>query len=104
MTPRDGRAFELVAQTHFEKVFRVKLRERNITVNAGSQHISCKVDLASEDNSILIACKSYTFTSSGKEPAHKLEQAKSDGVLLALSPAKHKILIFDDDVHAKKGS
>ncbi len=104
MAARDGKGFESEAKAYFEKQLGVSLAERKVWVDVGSKCISHKVDLATEDLSILIDCKSYTFTASGKEPSHKLEQAKRDALILALSPAKRKILIFDDDEHPTKGS
>jgi hypothetical protein len=101
---RDGKKSESEAKVYFEKELSVSLAEREIWVDVGSERIPHKVDLATEDLSILIECKSYTFTASGKEPSHKLEQAKADALLLALSSAKRKILIFDDDEHPRKGS
>jgi hypothetical protein len=60
--------------------------------------------LGSKDRSVLIECKSYTFTAAGNEPAAKLNHAKIDGALLKSSTARQKILVFDDDVIPAKGS
>ncbi len=104
MAGGDGKKFESDAKAYFEKQLGVSLAERTISVDVGNERISHKVDLASEDLSILIDCKSYTFTARGNDPSHELEQAKYDALLLALSQAKRKILIFDDDEHPTKGS
>lgn len=104
MARRDGKKFESEAKAYFEKQLGLSLAEREILVDAGNKSISHRVDLATEDLTVLIDCKSYTFTASGNEPSHKLEQAQRDALILALSPAKRKILIFDDDEHPRKGS
>ena len=88
MTRRDGAKFESDVKNYFERKWGASLAERKIWVDTGTEPISHKVDLAGKDLSILIDCKSYTFTASGNEPSHKLEQAKSDALCLALSPAK----------------
>ncbi len=104
MARRDGLAFELIAQSYFEKAFGVRLSKRRIIVHAGDKHLPYNVDLASEDESVLIACKSYTFRPGGNRPNGKFDQARDDALLLTFSDAKRKILVFDDDVHPKSGS
>jgi hypothetical protein len=54
---------------------------------------SCRnrFDLGSQDESVLIECKSYTFTGGGNEPAAKINHAKTDAQLLKESRATRKI-------------
>ena len=52
-----------------------------------------------DEGSILIECKSYTWTKSGNEPAAKLNHAKTDALMLKAVTAKRKILVFEDDLH-----
>ncbi len=94
--------FPQIARSHFEKHLGQPLfRETRTVLSEGQVH---KFDLASADRSILIECKSYTYTETGNEPAAKLAQAKTDALLLRSSTARHKIIVFDDDEHPKKGS
>jgi hypothetical protein len=91
-----------MAKSHFEKELdRELFPEVKITLDDGQAH---KFDLASADCSILIECKSYTYTKTGNEPSAKLSQAQNDARLLRSAPAQRKIIVFDDDEHPKKGS
>lgn len=102
MARRDGKAFQAIAREHFQKDFAIKLvREFTVRLDDGQTH---RFDLGSEQGDILIDCKSYTFTKTGNEPAAKLNHAKTDALLLRASHAQRKLLVFDDDVHPKKGS
>jgi hypothetical protein len=94
--------FPLIAKTHFENHLGQPLfPEARIVLPDGQVH---KFDLASADQSILIECKSYTYTETGNEPAAKLAHAKTDALLLRSTTARRKIIVFDDDDHPKKGS
>jgi hypothetical protein len=89
-------------KNHFEKYLGQPLfPETRIVLSDGQVH---KFDLASADRSILIECKSYTYTETGNEPPAKLAHAKTDALLLRSSTARRKIIVFDDDEHPKKGS
>lgn len=102
MARRDGRAFQALAKEYFEKDLGVKLQlEFAVRLDDGQTH---RFDLASQQADILIDCKSYTFTETGNEPASKLNHAKADALLLKASHARRKLIVFDDDVHPKKGS
>jgi hypothetical protein len=76
------------------------LQEVELHLPDGQSH---RFDLVSQDHSVLIECKSYTWTSGGKEPAAKLNYAKTDARLLGAAPAKIKILVFEDDLHPATG-
>ena len=104
MAKRNGLVFESVAKGYFEKLLETRLSGRQIVLNIRGERITYRVDLATDDEKTLIACKSYTFRPGGKRPNGKFDEAKRDTLLLALSGAKRKILIFDDDVHPKSGS
>jgi hypothetical protein len=103
MTQRDWRAFQFRAKEFFEREFGIVLRsEMSVHLEDGQTH---RFDLGSEDGKVLVECKSYTFTRpTGNEPAAKLNHARTDAHLLRSSHAQRKIIIFDDDVHPKKGS
>ncbi len=96
------RDFPSIAKLHFEKeTGRSLTPEARVVLPDGQVH---RFDLAAADFSVLIECKSYTYTLTGNEPAAKLAHAKNDAVLLRSSQAKRKIIVFDDDEHPKKGS
>ncbi len=102
MPKRDWRAFQLLAKRYFESEFGVALiAEVSVRLDDGQVH---RFDLGSQEATILIECKCYTFTATGNEPAAKLNHAKTDAHLLRASHANRKIIIFDDDLHPKKGS
>lgn len=99
---RDWRSFQEMARGYFELEAGTNLvREVSLRLDDGQTH---RFDLGSQDESVLIECKSYTFTVGGKEPAAKINHAKTDAQLLKGSRATRKIIVFDDDVHPKKGS
>jgi hypothetical protein len=102
MPQRDWRAFQAAAKQYFEGELGVTLvPEVLIQLDDGQQH---HFDFGTQDATILIECKCYTFTATGKEPAAKLNHAKTDAHLLRASHANRKIIAFDDDLHPKKGS
>jgi len=99
---RDWRAFQEAAKAHFERIFSVTLlAEAPLTLPDGQTH---RFDFASRDGSILIECKSYTWTSGGNAPSAKLNQAKTDALALAATKATRKILVFEDDLHPVNGA
>lgn len=98
---RDWKAFQDLAKTFFEKELQVSLyAERELTLPNKETH---RFDFSSDDNLILIECKSYTWTKTGNEPAAKLNLAKTDAKLLLATSAERKILAFEDDLRPKDG-
>jgi hypothetical protein len=96
---RDWQAFQTTARLYFESLLGVPLAEQvEQQLPDGQSH---HFDLGSNDASILIECKSYTWTKSGNEPAAKLNNAKTDAHLLKASVAKRKLLVFEDDLRPK---
>lgn len=90
--PRDWQAFQTRAELHFETLLGLTLAEQvERSLPDGQVH---RFDLGSEEGSVLIECKSYTWTKSGNEPAAKLNHAKTDALTLKASTAKRKILVF----------
>lgn len=99
---RDWQAFRSLAREYFEKELHANLLpEVTVHLDDGQIH---HFDLGTKEAGALIECKSYTFTAGGNEPAAKLNHAKTDAQLLRASHATRKIIVFDDDVHSKKGS
>lgn len=98
---RDWQAFQTIAQKFFEEELRTKFNtEVTLDLPSGETH---RFDLVSLDSSILIECKSYTWTESGYEPAAKLNHAKTDARHLLATNANRKILAFEDDLRPKDG-
>lgn len=94
---RDWQAFETLTKAYFENSLGMRLTEQvEISLPDGQVH---RFDLASDDGTVLIECKSYTWTKSGNEPAAKLNHAKTDALMLKASTAKRKLLVFEDDLH-----
>jgi hypothetical protein len=56
-----------------------------------------RADLVSLDRSMVIECKSYTWTKGGNVPAAKLEHARMACARLAQTTARRKALVFQDD-------
>jgi hypothetical protein len=93
----DWQAFETLTKAHFENLLGLRLTEQvEISLPDGQVH---RFDLASDDGTVLIECKSYTWTKAGNEPAAKLNHAKTDALMLKASTAKQKLLVFEDDLH-----
>lgn len=94
---RDWQAFETLAKAHFENLLGLRLTEQvEKSFPDGQMH---RFDLASDDDTVLIECKSYTWTKGGNEPAAKLNHAKTDALMLKASTARRKLLVFEDDLH-----
>lgn len=95
----DWRSFQEAARRFFESEYSANLAEE-VTLDLPSG--SHRFDLASLDKSILIECKSYTWTKSGKRPSAKWEAAQRTCGLLAEAKAARKILAFQDDLLGDK--
>jgi hypothetical protein len=96
---RDWQSFQKLVKQHFEGLLGMPLvEELEQQFPDGQRH---HFDLASADGSVLIECKSYTWTKSGKEPAAKLNHARTDAQMLKAATAKRKLLVFEDDLHPK---
>jgi small nuclear ribonucleoprotein (snRNP)-like protein len=98
---RDWRAFAVYCRDYFSRQLNTALdTEVTIKLSNGDTY---RVDLASRDRSILIECKSYTYTRSGNEPAAKLAHAKQAAQNLQMAAAVRKLLIFEDHLHPISG-
>lgn len=98
---RDWRAFAIYCRDYFSRELNTALdTEVTITLSNGGTY---RVDLATRDRSILIECKSYTWTRSGNEPAAKLTHAKQAAQNLQMAKAGRKLLIFEDHLHPLSG-
>lgn len=91
----DWREFQEIARRFFEEEAACTLAEEVAIELPSGQH---RFDLASLDRNMVIECKSYTWTKSGKRPSAKWEAAQRACTLLAETKAERRILVFQDHV------
>lgn len=91
----DWREFQEVTRRFFEKEATCGLAEEVSIELPGGTH---RFDLVSLDRTVVVECKSYTWTKSGKRPSAKWEAAQRACVLLTQAKTLRRILVFQDDV------
>lgn len=95
----DAREFENRVARYAENKFKKRFHhEKELQVGPNKFH---KFDLVSEDKSIVIECKSYTWTRSGNFPSAKISTALEEVFYLSRIIADRKILVFQDDINSK---
>lgn len=91
------RDFEKHAKAFFQKELNVEFLEHMpLPLSSGGHH---KFDLTSPDETIVIECKSHTWTKSGRYPSAKVSDVQRSIELLHKCTAKRKIIVFQDDFH-----
>ncbi len=96
----DWQTFETQAKTFFEGFLQIRLLSRMpVKLQSCKSH---EFDLVSEDNTVMIECKSYTWRPGGKYPNGKDAELKNTIAYLRESPAKRRIIAFNDDLHGRK--
>src|ERR1700674_397828 len=91
--------FERLTGEHFEKEFDTRLFPQwPVRLKNGQAH---KFDFSSEDERIVVQCKSLTWTKSGNYPSGKVAEAQRAIHMLQESNAHRKIIAFDDDFNQK---
>jgi len=94
-----------VSNTHagreFEEAARLYFLENGITLRPGfsidvgySIKRAHKFDLGSDDPSILVECKSYTWTSGGNSPSAKIRGMNEVMLLFSVAPARYRKILF----------
>jgi hypothetical protein len=84
-----------------EKMFELDAMDTRVTLGTWSN----RFDLASQDRSVVMEAKLYTWTASGNAPS-----AKIDGLRTAITRLQHRpdtvrtILAIKDSIHPRKGS
>lgn len=98
-----GREFEEAAHIFFDKAG-IKLR-RGFVAPVGFKVKKNKVfDLGSEDPPILVECKSYKWTESGKSPSAKIRGMNEAMLVFSVAPPKYrKILFLLKHAHQRSG-
>lgn len=102
MTRLPWHEFEKRSKSFFEADLGEALHEQMpVPLTTGEVH---KFDLASRDETVVIECKSYTWTRpGGNYPSGKVSETQRCIGLLQKCAAARKIIVFQDDV-ARRGS
>jgi hypothetical protein len=91
--------FENLAGKHFEKEFGMRLLPQwPVHLKNGQTH---KFDFSSENERVVVQCKSYRWTKSGHYPNGKVAEAQMAIDRLQGANASRKIIVFDDDLNQK---
>jgi hypothetical protein len=85
--------FEQRVKRYFENLLHVKLEPKSLPIGPNMSHT---FDLVSEDQQIVIECKSYTWTKAESFPSAKISTANEALFLLSRIKAKQKILVMQD--------
>ena len=94
--------FERLAGEFFEKEFGTRLFPQwPVHLENGRTH---RFDFSSEDERIVVQCKSLTWTKSGNYPSGKLAEEQRAIHMLQESNAFRKIIVFDDHFNLKRQS
>lgn len=98
-----GREFESAAHLFFKETG-IAL-EPNFSIEVGyAKQRHHKFDLGSEEPPILVECKSYTWTETGKSPSAKIRGMNEVMLHFSVAPEKYrKILFVLKDVHTRRG-
>lgn len=88
-----GREFENAARLFFEKTGIVLYPDFSIPIgHAQKKHH--RFDLGSDDPPILVECKSYTWTISGKSPSAKLRAMNEAMLHFSVAPHHYRKIMF----------
>ncbi|AYO31671.1 hypothetical protein D2962_14655 [Biomaibacter acetigenes] len=91
-------AFENRVGLYLNRIFSDSFREKPLIVGINKVH---KFDLVSSDNSIVVECKSYTWTKDDNFPSAKISTAIEAIFYLSRIIADRKIIVFQDDFNKK---
>ncbi|MFC4235431.1 hypothetical protein ACFOY8_09340 [Thalassospira xianhensis] len=86
-----GKEFELAAQDYFLKHGRNFPLEISVTNRAGKKH---NFDLGSHEHSIIVECKSHTWTEGDKVPSAKMTTWNQEMYFLHLAPKQYRKILF----------
>lgn len=99
--PKIGKDFEISVRFALEKLYKMNFLEKSIEIgNPPKPH---KFDAVSDDGSIVVECKSYTWTESGNIPSAKM--ATLNEAVLYLSNIQKdikKIIVLKKDCCSKR--
>ncbi|HCX69582.1 hypothetical protein [Parvibaculum sp.] len=98
-----GSEFEAAAQIFFETVG-LRLTRDFVAPVGFKVKKAKKFDLGSSSPPILVECKSYTWTISGKSPSAKIRSLNEAMLLFSVSPPEYrKILFVLKNLHPRTG-
>lgn len=83
---------------YLNRVFNDSFYEKSLVVDDNKVH---KFDLVSSDNSIVVECKSYTWTKDDNFPFAKISTAIETIFYLSRIITDRKIIVFQDDFNKK---
>lgn len=90
--------FEERVSDYFQKQFQDSFVEKALVVGENRTH---KFDLVSNNNSIIVECKSYTWTKDNNFPSAKISTAVEAAFYLSRIKAQRKVIVFQDDFNNK---
>lgn len=94
----DPKNFEIWVKNYLEAEFIQPFSETKLEVGFNKGH---KFDLVSEDKSIIVECKSYSWTIEGNYPSAKVSTAIETLFYLSRVLANKKVIIFQDHYNSK---
>lgn len=98
----EDQGFEERVKLHFERELSTNLSSR-VPLRVGKE-LEHKFDLVSPDESIVIECKSYTWTRSGNWPSAKIAHANEALFYLSRVKAGRKLLVLQEDINSRGSS
>ena len=96
--PKKGRDFEEKVRQVLEKKYKTNFKSKSINIGVPSKaHI---FDLVSEDGNIVVECKNYSWTETGKIPSAKTAFLNQAVLYFSYLPARSKkIIVLRKDNH-----
>lgn len=90
--------FENRVKEYLEKTFKRKFSKKPLQVGLNKFH---NFDLVSDDDAIVVECKSYSWTKSENFPSAKISTAIEALFYLSRIKASKKILVLQDDINSR---
>jgi len=99
--PKKGRDFEERVGQALEERYKTSFKKRSI--NIGVPPKAHNFDLVSEDGTIIVECKNYSWTETGNIPSAKTAFLNEAVLYLSHAPASSKkIIVVRKDNHPKR--
>jgi hypothetical protein len=88
-----GREFEEAALLYFKETGVVLQRNFDVPVGFGTKKLK-RFDLGSEDPPIIVECKSFTWTETGKSPSAKMHALNEVMLVFSAAPRRYRRILF----------
>ena len=99
--PKKGRDFEQMVSQALEERYKTSFKTRSI--NIGVPPKAHNFDLVSEDGTIIVECKNYSWTETGNIPSAKTAFLNEAVLYLSHAPVdSKKIIVLRKDNHSKR--